>query len=102
MSLWSPDRKVETAAPDFKEASKGPAGAEHECRCRTPAGFVRNFVIRPRREAVLLACEPGGEMVPGRAVADDGLNGQKQKTEDRERRRKWMNAPCAAVIPGDR
>ena len=50
----------------------------------------------------LLACEPGGEMVPSRAVADDGLNGQKQKQEDRERRRKGMNASYAEVIPGTR
>ena len=45
---------------------------------------------------------PGGEMVPSRAVADDGLNGQKQKTEERERRRKRMHAPCAEIISGDR
>jgi hypothetical protein len=32
MSLWSPDRNLETAAPDFKEASKGPAGPEHEAK----------------------------------------------------------------------
>jgi hypothetical protein len=30
MSLWSPDRNLKTAATDFKEASKGPAGPEHE------------------------------------------------------------------------
>jgi hypothetical protein len=28
MSLWSPDRNLKTAATDFKEASKGPAGPE--------------------------------------------------------------------------
>ena len=50
----------------------------------------------------LLASEPSGEMAPGRAVADDGLNGLKQKQEDRERRRKRMNAPYAEVIPGTR
>ena len=38
--------------------------------------------------------------MPGPAVADDGLNGQKQKTEDCERRRKRMNASYAEVIPG--
>jgi hypothetical protein len=30
MSLLSPDRNLKTAATDFKEASKGPAGPEHE------------------------------------------------------------------------
>jgi hypothetical protein len=30
MSLWSPDRNLKTAATDFKEATKGPAGPEHE------------------------------------------------------------------------
>jgi hypothetical protein len=40
-----------------------------------------------------LACEPGSEMVPGRAITYDGLNGQEQKTEDSERRRKRMTRP---------
>jgi hypothetical protein len=30
MSLWSPDRNLETAATGFEEASKGPTGPEHE------------------------------------------------------------------------
>jgi hypothetical protein len=30
MSLWSPDRNLNTAATDFKEATKGSAEAEHE------------------------------------------------------------------------
>jgi hypothetical protein len=59
--------------------------------------------LRPRYGGVpLLAREPGGEMVPARAVADDALNGLKQKQEDRERRRKRMNTPYAEVIPGTR
>jgi hypothetical protein len=35
MSLWSPDRNPETAATDFKEATKGIAGPEHELKRRT-------------------------------------------------------------------
>jgi hypothetical protein len=42
-----------------------------------------------------IACEPASEVVPSLAAADDGLNRQKQKREDRERRRKRMNAPTA-------
>jgi hypothetical protein len=45
MDLWSPDRNLKTAVTDFKEATKGPAGPEHErseceggfgLRCRVP------------------------------------------------------------------
>ena len=57
--------------------------------------------FRTSFRAEKLAVEPGYEMVPGRAVADDGLNGQKQKIEDRERRRKRMTRP-AQIVPDDR
>jgi hypothetical protein len=46
-----------------------------------------------------LACERGSEVVPGRAIGYDGLNGQEQKTEDSERRRKRMTRPARKQSP---
>jgi hypothetical protein len=58
------------------------------------APLTANVSVQEQIQGKELASEPGSEMVPGRAVAYDGLNGQEQKTEDRERRRERMNALC--------